>query len=507
MTSPEQATPAQKPPKDASGGGIGEWLKDTYNGLYVIVLKPRMPEGILYSMAIIGVLLGIIWAYVVAPADWTGGNPNRMNESSQRQWLLMTAVGTSADNLYAPEQTVQLAQAIPNPRAQIEAMLADPNTSPNDRVALQTLLQQLPADIDATSAPQITSGNLIVNILMAWILPIIVIIVLVVIITLLWRFFIYDMAVAPVLQRIAEARDPVMAAEAQRGRDEIKIQQEQRRLREELAKQGGDTELGDPVMTQLAIYTPGRMFDESYEIELETGEFLGQSGTVIAEAVAPDPIAVEVWLFDMFTSRNIAKVFVTPQGYADPAIRSRLEADVDNPATDIVVAEVGKPLTIDTDKLRLQAKFSTLEINPNGRFEKFNMEMRSWNKDSASGAAPVPPTPIAAPPAGAPDMSVYDDIQFDPPPGAPSMATYDNIQFDPPPPMPSSSPAGAPDMSAYDNIQFDPPPPMPSRPSQGSSDFLSPPPMTPLSPPPLRPSNDDDDDPFGGTGDFTPLGN
>ena len=68
------------------------------------------------------------------------------------------------------------------------------------------------------------------------------------------------------------------------------------------------------------------MFDESYEIELESGEFLGQSGTVLAEAVDPDPVAIEVWLFDMFSSVNIAKVFVTPQGNADPAIRSKVEA-------------------------------------------------------------------------------------------------------------------------------------------------------------------------------------
>ena len=521
MTFPVQSTPpdpsGQTPPapqKDKSGesgggflDGIRNAIIDNYNGLYRIVLKPRMPEGILYGIGILGVLFGIFWAYVLAPVDWTGGNPNRLNEASQRQWLLMTAVGTSAQNLYAPEQTVQLVQVIPNPRAQIEAMLSDPNTSQNDRIALQTLLSQLPQDIDANSAQAITGGNAVTNFLMAFIVPIIVMIILVVVVVLLWRFLIYDNLVAPVLQRIAEMRDPALAEASRRSREELKIQQEQRRLREELAKQSGDAELGDPVMTQLAIYSPGRMFDESYEIELESGEFLGQSGAVIAEAVDPDPVAIEVWLFDMFTSKNIAKVFVTPQGYADPSIRSKLEADVDNPATDIVVADLNNNITIDTDKLRLQAKFSSLDFNANGRFDNFNLQMRSWNKDSASASAtPPPPTPVA--PAGAPDMSTYDNMQFDPPPpmpsssGAPDMSTYDNLQFDPPPPMPSSS--GSRPLSDYDNIEFDPPPPTTGD-SRGSSDFLSPPPMTPLRPPPLKPS-DEDDDPFGGTGDFTPLG-
>src|SRR5690606_31323353 len=307
----------------------------------------------------------------------------------------------------------------------------------------QTLLAQLPQDIDANSATAITSGNALTNFLMAFVVPVIVMIIIVVVIVLLWRFLIYDNLVAPVLQRVAEMRDPALAEASRRSREELKIQQEQRRLREELAKQSGDAELGDPVMTQLAIYSPGRMFDESYEIELESGEFLGQSGAVIAEAVDPDPVAIEVWLFDMFTSKNIAKVFVTPQGYADPAIRSKLEADVDNPATDIVVADLNNNITIDTNKLRLQAKFSSLDFNANGRFENFNLQMRAWNKDSVSAGVTPPPTPVA--PSNAPDMSTYDDMQFDPPPpmpsssGAPDMSTYDNMQFDPPPPMPSSS--------------------------------------------------------------------
>lgn len=518
MTIPEQNPPPEtsKAKNEAGGGGffsrIRESAIDNYNGLYRIVLKPRMPEGILYGIGIIAVLFGIFWAYVVAPVDWTGGNPNRLNEASQRQWLLMTAVGTSANNIYAPEQTIQLAQVIPNPRAQIEAMLADPNTSQNDRIALETLLLNLPEDIDASSAPAITSGNAIVNFLMAFIVPIIVMVILIVVIVLLWRFLIYDNLIAPVVQRVAEMRDPALAEASRRSREEIKIQQEQRRLREELAKQSGDAELGDPIMTQLAIYSPGRMFDESYEIELESGEFLGQSGAVIAEAVDPDPVAIEVWLFDMFTSKNIAKVFVTPQGNADPAIRSRLEADVDNPATDIIVADLNNPITIDTDKLRLQAKFSSLNFDANGRFENFNLQMRSWNKDGASASAMPPPTPVAiAPttPAGAPDMSTYDNMTFDPPPmpsapaGAPDMSTYDNMTFDPPPPMPSSS--GSRPLSDYDNMTFDPPPPSTVGDSRGSSDFLSPPPMTPLRPPPLQ-ASDEDDDPFGGTGDFTPLG-
>lgn len=507
------APPAQNQKSDDDGGGgifasIQQAIIDNYNGLYRIVLKPRMPEGVVYTMAIIGLFFGILWAYTIASVSFVDANPNRLNEGAQQQWLSMVAVGSSNSNLYGPEQTIQLAQAVPNPRAQIEAMIADPNTSPQDVQALQALLTQLPADLDTAegTAQQISRPGILNVLFTVVILPLILMVVITIVLVLVWRFLIYDNIVAPIQQRVAEAMDPELAAQNQRAREELKIQQEQRRLREELAKEAGDAELGEPIMTQLAIFQTGRNFDESYEIETEAGDFLGQSGAVIAEAVSPTPSAIEVWLFDMFSSRNIAKVFVTPQANSDPSVRSRIEADVDNPATDIIVAEAGKALNIDTDKLRLQAKFASLNLDANGNFEKFNLQMRAWNKDeAAAGSTPPPPTPMPSSPAGAPPMSAYDDIQFDPPPPAPSS---------------SGGSSGLPDMSTYDDIQFDPPP---SPPGGGSTNFNAPPPppssgsggqgsqfgtMQPLQPPPLMPQDDDDDDdPFGGTGDFTPLGN
>ncbi|MEL6403902.1 MAG: hypothetical protein AAFR81_06035 [Chloroflexota bacterium] len=515
------APPAQEQKKQDDGGGgfidgIRQTIIDNYNGLYKIVLKPRMPEGVVYTMAIIGMFFGLIWAYTAASIVFVDANPNRLNEGAQNQWLQMVAVASNSGSVYGDETAIALAQAIPNPRAQIEALIASGELNPSDQQALQTLLTKLPADIDTAegTAQEITRPSILINLLNVVILPLILVVVITVVLILLWRFLIYDNIVAPILQRIREATDPEEAARAQKARDELKIQQEQRRLREELAAQASDSDLGEPIMTQLAIFQTGRSFDESYEIETEAGDFLGQSGAVIAEAVDPTPSAIEIWLFDMFSSRNIAKVFVTPSANSDPSVRSRIEADVDNPATDIIVAEPSKSLTIDTDKLRLQAKFASVNFDASGNFDKFNLQMRAWNKDEAtagstppmpSAPAPVPTMPAPSPaPSGAPDMSVYDDIQFDPPPAPPSGATTGS--------------SGLPDMSTYDGIQFDPPPAPPSGSSgMGQGNFSAPPPlpssgsgqfgtMQPLQPPPLMPDDDDDDDPFGGTGDFTPLG-
>jgi hypothetical protein len=307
-----------------------------------------------------------------------------------------------------------------------------------------------------------------------------------------WRLLIYPNIVAGIIDQFKQRTNPEYAQQKTREKADRDRMREEKVARDQLAKDSAasSAELGPPVMTQLSIYSPGRSYDESYEIELESGEFLGQSGAVISESVDPDPVAIEVWLFDMFSSKNIAKVFITPAGNNDPAIRSRVEGSVDNPATDIIVAQPGSDLMIESDKLRLQAKMASVDFNANGRYENFRLQILAWQKGAAT--------------AGAPPMSAYDDIRFDPPPppaGAPSMSAYDDIQFDPPPPPP----AGAPPMSAYDDIQFDPPPAPPAGqapPNRG---------IQPLQPPPLKMPpppgyDDDDDDPFGGTGDFTPLG-
>jgi hypothetical protein len=274
-----------------------------------------------------------------------------------------------------------------------------------------------------------------------------------------------------------------------------------------------DSDLGAPVMQNLAIFAAGRSFDESYEIELESGEFLGQSGANISEDVAPDPVAIDVWLFDIHDSMTLVKSFITPQGNADPNIRSRVLSTLDSP-NDLVVATPDASITIESPKLRLQTKFSTLEINESGRFSSVKMVMRAWQKE-AGGVRTAPPMPAmpAAPapnPLAAPPMSNYDNIQFDPPPPPASvgagrpMSDYDDIQFDPPPAPPPPAGAGRP-MSDYEDIQFDPPPAMPQRPAVQP---LQPPPLRPQAPQPLQPPplrRPEDDDPFGGTGDFTPL--
>lgn len=479
--------------KGGSGGGLRQWLIDSYNGLYKVVLQPSMPTKQTIILLVIGLLIGLVWGYLLSPTVFYGANPNRLNDAAQAQWIRMVAVGAYSRSEYTEQSAAELASKVPNPIQTINTLLGDPNLSQSDRDSLQYLLSILPPDL-AGSEPIVPPAAL--NQLSGLLVPFLLIIIVTPILVLIWRLLIYPNIGAAIVTKVRETRDPELAEKNRRSRDELKVMQQQRVLRDQMkAEVSTDVELGEPVMQYLAIYKPERNFDESVEIELpldKGGDFLGQCGTVIAEAVDPDPVAVEVWLFDMFSQENLKKIFVTDAGYRDDTIRRRLEADVDNPATDVVVAIPGAAVNLDTEKLRLQGKLSSVSVNENGRFQDFNLQLRAWQKTGAvrpAAPAGLPPIPAAKP------LPDYGNIEFEPPPAMPQPAApsfpAQPPGFAPLPPQQPSAPSGFQPLT---------PPPLsqPQAPRPG---------LTPLTPPPLRPQPpvSSDDDPFGGTGDFTPL--
>jgi hypothetical protein len=504
---PTQPTPApaaqpsaqgdgDKKQEKSSGGGIRQWLIDSYNGLYKIVLEPSMPTRATVLLVIVGLVIGLLWAYAIQPTVFTGANPNRLNQAAQDQWIKMVAANYDR-GFYADEQATNLLSRVDSPGVAIERMLSDSSLSAPDREALQSI-STIAESIGGTATPQ--SGGFISELLGGWLVPIVLLVILIPILTLLWRLLIYPNIAAPIVQQIRMSLNKEYRDEIQKQRDEIRIQQQQRRLAEEMAKETTvDETLGTPIMKRASIYQEGRSYDDSFEIELpldQGGDFLGQCGAVIAEAVDPDNVAIEVWLFDMLSQQNLKRIFVTPQGNSDPSVRSKLEGDVDNPATDIIVAQPGVVATINSDKLQLQAKMMAVESNDAGRFKSFQMQIQAWQKDGSSAGASAgmgnagvmpPPIPPAQPPKD------YSDITFDPPPAPPASQP----PLAPPPQQPPMNQPPANQPPGYGGIQPLSPPPM------TGGGMPSNPPQPPQQPPPMQP---DDDDPFGGTGDFTPLG-
>ncbi len=256
-------------------------------------------------------------------------------------------------------------------------------------------------------------------------------------------------------------------------------------------KETAESYLGEPVTQVLKVYSKGRSYDESDEIE-SGDDFLGQCGSVIPESIAPDPLAVEVWLFDMFATgdQNHKKLFVTEAAAADPGVRQRLMSDPEVNPDEWVIARPGAKLVIDSEKIRLQGEMTSVEIGANGRFESFRLKVSAWKKSGRSVAPAMPATVAAAP---IPPMSSPL-----PPAPQPSAPQYSGFQAPRPLQSPAPTPLGARPLSDYDDIQFDPPP-APAAPRPLSQPGFPPP------APGYGAPRVEDDDPFGNTGDFTPL--
>lgn len=490
--SAKQGKAANQAPRESAIKRAVKWLQDSYNGLYKVVLEPSMPAWATTFALVIGVAIGLFWAYSVNPVVFNGANPNRLNQPAQDQWLKL--VGASFQGgYYSAEEAADLLNRVDSPAENVQRLIDDPSTNEGERRALQAV-QPLTANLTGTPSPRSPGffGELI-----QFIVPLVLFLILFPVATLIYRLLIQPNFVAPAIQRFKEMRDPELRAKNQRAREELKRLQEQKAELERIKSETiADADLGEPVMQTLKVYSTGRSFDEAQEIEVDD-RFLGQCGAVIPETVGNDPVAVEIWLFDMFAegNQNHKKLFVTPAALNDPSLRARLASDPDVRAEEFVPATPASKLIIDAEKIRLVAEMTSVEVTENGRFASFRMKMTAWDKSNkAPSVAPSVPQSIAATYAPPPMPSMP------PPPaagGPPAMSAYDDIKFDPPPPMPSrpapssSASTGAPPMSAYDNIQFDPPPPMPSRPS-------------PTAPPPTS-GFGDEDDPFGGTGDFTPV--
>lgn len=130
-------------------------------------------------------------------------------------------------------------------------------------------------------------------------------------------------------------------------------------------------------------------YDESFSIETQMGEFLGECGVGISETVGVgDPAKVtafEVWLFDKSDIRTVTKVLMSEHAYRNEALRARLASK-----GEAVLAEPGAPFVLETSSLQVRAEVTELvygddEMPPGSFFSKLTVELVATTKPAGSG--------------------------------------------------------------------------------------------------------------------------
>ena len=172
----------------------------------------------------------------------------------------------------------------------------------------------------------------------------------------------------------------------QRGRRLIQAREERRQAQAEEAFAVAEARPGEEALAHhITTYNFGDdYFDESFAIETDTGDFLGECGInlseVINEGTPKEAAAFEVWLFDKADIQTITKVLVVPD--ASEALLRRAQDK-----GEVVVAQPGDTLNLETGNLRAQVRIREMQVGEgaNGTFfEQLTAEFLVWQKAGAA---------------------------------------------------------------------------------------------------------------------------
>ena len=145
--------------------------------------------------------------------------------------------------------------------------------------------------------------------------------------------------------------------------------------------------LATPVTQTMTTYVLGDdLYDESFSIDTQGGDFLGEYGVGVSESIGVgDPkkvTALEIWLFDKNDIKTATKVLMSAHAYNDPELRSRLEAK-----GELVILESQGQIMLETAALQLLVTVNDLEygsgpLPPESYFERVTLELAIWSKDA-----------------------------------------------------------------------------------------------------------------------------
>jgi len=141
--------------------------------------------------------------------------------------------------------------------------------------------------------------------------------------------------------------------------------------------------LAPPITQTMTTYVLGDdLYDESFSIDTQAGEFMGEYGVGVSEAIGVgDPkkvTALEIWLFDKNDIKTATKVLMSQHAFQDSNIRMRLE-----PKGELVQVAPQSQILLETATLQLLATVVDLEygkgpLPSSSYFDRITLELAIW---------------------------------------------------------------------------------------------------------------------------------
>jgi hypothetical protein len=316
---------------------------------------------------LLGLVLGILYAWVIDPVEWENAAVQHLREDLQRDYLAMSVqtfaqtgnvqeaqrrwaeMGDDREQLLGNLQT--------NPPAPLSSDMIGQYAAAVQAGALPGAQPGLPGTVDE---PAGAPANL------TWALVLMCLLTLGIGGVLLYLFAFRN-------RRPAIASNRGGAAAMSMGRADV-----------DPATYSEGQE--PPIVQYLTSYTLGNdLYDDSFSIDSpNNGEFLGECGVGISDTIGVgDPkkvTAFEVWLFDKNDIQTVTKVLMSQHAFNDPSINQRL-ASKGEP----VLVEPGKTIILETATLQLQARVVTMNygqgaLPANSFFDQMTLELAVWPK-------------------------------------------------------------------------------------------------------------------------------
>jgi hypothetical protein len=336
-------------------------------------LLSRLTANPLYfgiGALIVGLLIGLIFAWGVWPVQYVDASPANLHQNFQLDWMRMVvdSYNLRQDNALANERISALGD---DSQEILQTLIANPGDEVS-QLALQQFLNQYnpeavtpsdttgqPADSTADEGDEAASSSsrggtmLLLACAVSGVIAI-----------GLAAFYFLRMRNRQPGGQTAAARAQEFSRQA---------------MQTDYEAMGQET----PIAQWMTTYLVGDdLYDDSFSIDSLTGEFLGECGVGIADTIGvgePKRVsAFEVWLFDKNDIQTVTKVLMSGHAMNDESTYARLEAKGEP-----VLATPGGSIELQTKTLRMVVRvmdmdYGTGHLPENSFFQRITLELAIW---------------------------------------------------------------------------------------------------------------------------------
>jgi heme/copper-type cytochrome/quinol oxidase subunit 2 len=316
---------------------------------------------------IVGLVIGLFFAWVVWPVEWTDATPAQLSEPYQEAYVKMTAELFSLNG--NDEMVRQALGGWGGDTLACELAASSPDSAEQARLQAVAAVTN---GVGCTGAPVDTGEEEGGGSSTTWLI----------IFGLLFALALIVILIFFVLKRRSEVVD-------QPQRQETSYEEVPGSAPTAIAEPEEDV-TAIPIARFHTTYSRGHdAYDDSFSIENSNAEFLGECGVGIAESIGADlpknVTALEIWLFDKSDIRTITKVVMSDYAFFEEALKAKLA-----PKGDPVLARETETIVLETASLIINAEITEMAygvdnaLPPKSSFDRITISLSVWSKEGAA---------------------------------------------------------------------------------------------------------------------------